>query len=297
MGGGAAAAPPRNRSLNLTVVRESWRLHPLSWIHRAEARALSGELRRAGYIVANRRFRNDGIFDLPSGPLLLRLSDPVMFAAVQALERAGRAFIGPSTAIMERCYDKYAAWRSASANAIDCPTTVLASGVDDVPSPLVLKPRRGSDSLGLRILPTGRIPARRRSDEYIVQPYICGAELTVAVLRGRVGLPLQIFLPKGAPYSFARKYLWRPGRAPLAESALAERVQAMARAIARTFGVEWAARIDLIYETATARLRFLECDVAPLIGAGSAFAASLAAGGIGRAEQLRLLLHDSGAGS
>jgi hypothetical protein len=40
------------------------------------------------------------------------------------------------------------------------------------------------------------------------------------------------------------------------------------------------------------RLRFLECDVAPLVGTRSAFAASLAASGIARAEQLRLLLND-----
>jgi hypothetical protein len=38
------------------------------------------------------------------------------------------------------------------------------------------------------------------------------------------------------------------------------------------------------------RLCFLECDVAPLVSANSAFAASLEAAGIGRAEQLRMLL-------
>jgi hypothetical protein len=53
---------------------------------------------------------------------------------------------------------------------------------------------------------------------------------------------------------------------------------------------EVAAHIDLIHETATDRLRLLECDVAPLIGAGSAFAASFEAAGISRAEQLRMLV-------
>jgi hypothetical protein len=43
-------------------------------------------------------------------------------------------------------------------------------------------------------------------------------------------------------------------------------------------------------EIASGRLRFLECDVAPLVGVGSAFAASLAAAGVAREEQLRLLL-------
>jgi hypothetical protein len=52
----------------------------------------------------------------------------------------------------------------------------------------------------------------------------------------------------------------------------------------------WAARIDLIHESATGRLYFLECDVAPLVGAKSAFAASFSAAGVGRLEQLRWLL-------
>lgn len=102
-------------------------------------------------------------------------------------------------------------------------------------------------------------------------------------------MPLRILLPEGTPYSFWRKYLMRPPCAPLADAGIAERVRDTARKIARIFGVDWAARIDLIHETATGRLRFLECDVAPLIGARSAFAASFEAVGIERAEQLRML--------
>ena len=60
--------------------------------------------------------------------------------------------------------------------------------------------------------------------------------------------------------------------------------------IARTFEIDWAARIDLIHEVENDRLRFLECDVAPLVGANSAFAASLHAAGINRTEQLEMLL-------
>jgi len=55
-------------------------------------------------------------------------------------------------------------------------------------------------------------------------------------------------------------------------------------------GADWAVRVDLIHETATERLLVLECDAAPMISAQSAFAASLAAANISRAEQLQLLL-------
>ena len=63
--------------------------------------------------------------------------------------------------------------------------------------PLMLKPRRGSDSLGVRLLRGGPIPACFRTEAYIAQEYMRGTELTVAVLQGQVGMPLQIHLPEG----------------------------------------------------------------------------------------------------
>ncbi|MGH7853075.1 MAG: ATP-grasp domain-containing protein, partial [Candidatus Binatia bacterium] len=181
--------------MNVTVLRESWRLHPLSWIHRAEARSVAEELRRAGYAVRFERFRSDSVSNLSFGPLLLRVSDPVMFTAARALTRAARPFLGPSAAVMERCYDKYEFYRIATANDLDCPITTLANEVDSIPFPLVLKPRRGSDSIGLRIVRTAPIPARGRTAGYIAQQYVRGEELTVAVLHGRAGMPLRILLP------------------------------------------------------------------------------------------------------
>ena len=283
--------------MNVTVLYESWRLlHPLSWIHRAEARSVAAELRRAGHAVRLARFSSATFANRSAEPLLLRVSDPVMCAAAQALARAERPFLGPSAAVMERCYDKYEAYRIAIANDVDCPPTRLANDSDAIPLPSVLKPRRGSDSIGMRILRAGPIPPRARTDRYIAQQRIVGAELTVAVLRGRAGMPLRIFLPAGTPYSFFRKYLVPPRRAPLPAGDLAERVRRTALRVAAIFGVDWAARVDLIHEAATDRLFFLECDVAPLIGARSAFAASFEAAGVGRAEQLNILLTKTAAG-
>ena len=162
---------------------------------------------------------------------------------------------------------------------------------------MMLKPRRSSDSIGVRLLRVGSLPARARTDSYIVQQYVRGAELTVAVFRDRIGMPLRILLPEGTPYSFFRKYLLRPPHAPLSDPGLTERMRHAALKIAEVFGVNWAARIDLIHETTTDRLCFLECDVAPLVGAHSAFAASFEAAGIGRAEQLRMLLNETSGGT
>jgi D-alanine-D-alanine ligase-like ATP-grasp enzyme len=62
---------------------------------------------------------------------------------------------------------------------------------------------------------------------------------------------------------------------------------------ARVLGVDWAARVDFIHERGSDRLLFLECDAAPLVGPRSAFAASLAAGGMARDEQLARLLGEA----
>lgn len=276
--------------MNLTVVYESWRPHPLAWIHRAEAGSIAAELRRAGHTIETVRLPTHSISSLGPEPLLLRLSDPVMRIAAQGLTCAGKFYLGPSAAILERCYDKFAAYRTAAVNGIDCPMTLLGWDAGTMPFPLIVKPRWGSDSIGVRLLRKGSIPKAARCEDFIVQRHVRGAELTVAALHDRIGMPLRIHLPAGTPYSFSRKYLFRTRRTPLMNTALAARVQRTAAEIAAVFGVDWAARIDLIHEESTDRLCFLECDVAPLVGARSAFAASLEAAGLSRAEQLQSLL-------
>jgi D-alanine-D-alanine ligase-like ATP-grasp enzyme len=252
----------RERGVSATVVlREPWSADPLTWIHRAEARGIARELR-----APLRTFSGDGG--------LLRLSDPAMLGATAALTRAGIPYIGPGAAALTQCYDKQAATERVRAAGIDCPA-------DAISFPMMIKPRRGSDSIGVHIIRSGPVPAG-----YLAQERIVGTELTVALLHGSVGAPLRIELPEGVPYSFARKYLMRPRRVPIID----KRVQDAALRIAALLGVDWAARVDFIYDRRRDRLCFLECDAAPLIGLGSAFADSLAAGGMPRAGQLARLI-------
>jgi D-alanine-D-alanine ligase-like ATP-grasp enzyme len=154
----------------------------------------------------------------------------------------------------------------------------------------VLKPRWGSDSIGVRRYAHGPLPARKRNERYIVQRCVRGAEITIGVLDGRAGAPLHIRVPDGTPYTFVRKYALRPRIVPVAQGQLAARVHLEALRIAATLGVDWAARIDFIHEPGTDMLYFLECDVVPLVGPGSAFDRSLRARGVARREQLKRLL-------
>lgn len=268
----------------ITVLIEPWRAHPLTWIHRAEARAIAQELRAAGEIV--RLAVQGGRLPQVSGKLLLRLSDPAMLRATRVLQEAGMAYRGPGAEALERCYDKWSAYQTAGANGIDCPRTRFAALAGDLPRPLVLKPRRGSDSLGVRLLRAGAVPPHLRNERTLAQPQALGAEITVGVIDGIAGAPLRLDLPEGTMHSFWRKYLLRPRRQAMPD----DRVREMALRATRVLRVDWAARVDFIHDRASDRLLFLECDAAPLVGPESAFAASLDAGGMAREEQLARLL-------
>jgi predicted ATP-grasp superfamily ATP-dependent carboligase len=274
--------------MDLTVLIEPWRPNPLAWIHRAEALALVAELRAAGCNVAVTTFRCDSIPHAEH--LLVRVSDPVMIEVVQALTTADITYFGPGPEALAPCYDKYMAWQIVSAQGVDGPQTTLANEAKDLPRSLVLKPRWGSDSIGLRMLEQGSVPVRLRNADWLAQERLRGVEITVGMIGDRVGAPLVIALPEGVPYTFLRKYALRPPHARLADAALAARVRREAQRVSEALGIDWAVRIDFIYQQKTDRLHFLERDAAPLVGPRSAFAASFAAAGYARAAQLRWLL-------
>jgi D-alanine-D-alanine ligase-like ATP-grasp enzyme len=254
----------------IVVVREPWRFDPLAWIHRAEARGIAREMRSP--LVEYSNALGDGV--------LLRVSDPFMRRAVAEMRVR---YFGPGRDALERCYDKYEATRTVAAAGIDVPETFLGDSATLPRSPFVVKPRRGSDSLGVRIASV--VPASKRNAGHLVQERIFGREVTVGIFRDEVGLPLRILVPPGKPYSFSRKYVLRPARSVLVD----EGVREAARLVARTLGVDWAARVDFIVEEGSGRAHFLECDAAPLVGADSAFAASFSAAGIDRHRQLEWL--------
>ena len=276
---------------HLAVLHDAWRLHPLAWIHRSEARGIAGELRRSGHVVRRFTFARSGVADSLAGRRILRLSDPVMFEAVEALSSAGVPYVGPGFEAMKRCYDKYAATRLLAEVGFKCPETELGTEADRVDFPVVVKPRWGSDSIGLRHYAHGPVPASKRNERYIVQRYVRGADITIGVLRGQAGAPLHIGIPDGALYTFARKYVLRPRIVPVAEERLAARVRDEALRIALALGVDWAARIDFIHEPEADRIYFLECDVAPLVGRGSAFDTSFKAAGLARSELMKYLFY------
>lgn len=256
----------------MIVVREPWRFHPLAWIHRTEAAKIAREL-------------GASMVDYPATTgerALLRLSDPVMR---QVLGEIRSPYFGPGREALERCYDKHEATRIVRAAGFDAPDTFLGDSPSLPRAPFIVKPRRGSDSLGVHI--ASEVAPSKRNAEHLLQSRIIGQEVTVALFRGEVGLPFHILVPPGEIHSFSSKYLFRPGKRPMeGEEALRDR----AGAIGKALGVDWAARVDFIIEEKTKRVMFLECDAAPLVGPDSAFAASFTAAGVDRRRQLDWLV-------
>ena len=254
---------------------------------------IAAELRSAGHQVQSVPFDRERIAELRDKRPILRLSDPMMFVATKLLAECAAPYVGPSPRVMALCYDKHGATRVVAQHGLMCPETALGSDASRIVRPAVLKPRWGSDSIGLRLLRRRPVPRSKQTDRFVVQRQVRGTEVTVGVLHGRTGAPLQVCLREGVPYSFLRKYLLRPRRRQLSDAGLVRRVQDAALRIAAVFGVDWAARIDFIHETHSGTLYFLECDVAPLLAVGSAFEMSLTCAGIGRREQIDLLFSSS----
>jgi predicted ATP-grasp superfamily ATP-dependent carboligase len=167
----------------------------------------------------------------------------VLLETARALSEASVPYHGPGAAALERCYDKLEATRIARRASLACPETVLAPQAANLPMPIVLKPRRGSDSIGVRLVRDGAVPADER---LLAQEWIRGEELTVALLGSRAGKPLRIELPPGEIYSFRRKYVTRPALTPIEDSA----AEQAALTVAGALGVDW-----LVTSIATAAAR------------------------------------------
>ena len=105
-----------------------------------------------------------------------------MLEAVRTLQVP---YFGPGSAARERCYDKYEACRRIAG----APRTFLASEAHSLSAPFVLKPRRGSDSIGVRLVDD--VPPGKRDDDHLVQERIVGDEVTVALFRERVGMQFE----------------------------------------------------------------------------------------------------------
>jgi D-alanine-D-alanine ligase len=153
-------------------------------------------------------------------------------------------------------------------------TSVLEHLVSAIGLPLVVKPAEGGSSQGVTIvrttadLPRAMVDAYTYGDTALVESYVDGTEVTVAVIDsgdGPTALPIVEIVPVDGVYSFEARYnagetdFYTPARLAGNVSAV---VSATAVAIHALLGLRHLSRIDLIVDAAGTPW-FLEANVLP----------------------------------
>jgi D-alanine-D-alanine ligase len=185
-------------------------------------------------------------------------------------------------AVPERVVLSQQAFRELGASAV-VERAAAALGL-----PLVVKPATGGSSLGLTIvedaatLPAAIVGAFSYSDTVLVERFVAGTEVSVAVLDGRALPPVEI-TPKDGRYDFAARYtagateFHAPARLPAEVIAACE---AVALAAGAAIGVRHLWRADLIVD-ADGRPWLLEIDTCPGMTETSLAPLAAEAAGIG----------------
>jgi len=168
--------------------------------------------------------------------------------------------------------------------------------------PAVVKPAREGSTIGVSIvrdctqLIAGLQCALQYDELVLVEDYVEGAELTVAVLNGEA-LPVIQIVPQSGFYDFQSKYTVGQTEyllpAPI-DAELYLRVQQAAQAACQTLGCRGAARVDFMVRGSD--YFTLEVNTIPGMTETSLLPKSAAAAGIGFTELVLKIAEDAGLG-
>lgn len=168
--------------------------------------AVDADVNAAGLYLADRGYRipfaNDPNFlpamrricDKEDVRVLVPLVDEELLPMSQLANELGIALIGPQAPFIELSLDKYDLMRRMAAAGLPIPETrLLTQGVSGLSFPLILKPRVGRGSRGIKVvrnyqeLDAYLSSAQPGQDATLIQSYIEGAEFTVSVVVWRDG--------------------------------------------------------------------------------------------------------------
>jgi hypothetical protein len=171
--------------------------------------------------------------------------DGVLASLARRVEALGGRLLGPSAAAIEMACDKlHLAGRLARAGVPAVPASPLDGGDRPHPErPLVVKPRRGAGSTGVRLWRHGEA-APVVATESIVTPYVPGLPASVLCIAGREAvLPLrageQLLSADGS-------FRYLGGRIPLPPALEQRAVDLARRALAAIPGLLGFAGVDLV---------------------------------------------------
>jgi D-alanine-D-alanine ligase len=215
----------------------------------------------------------------------------------QILEDRGVPYTGAGVEASRVAFDKNLAKEKFLAAGVPTPASEIVSGVrpPSIPAPFVVKPPREGSSVGVTIVkdPAQALAAMENAAQYgseiLVEAFVEGMELTVAVLDG-VAMPIVHIIPPEGVYDMASKYPWLSGAkgsqyicpADL-DPETTRRVQEAALAGHRSLGVEIYSRVDVLLDAAGNPF-VLEANTIPGMTETSLLPKSAAAHGIGFTE-------------
>ena len=215
----------------------------------------------------------------------------------QLLEDMGVPYTGAGVASSRRAFDKNLAKEAFLAAGVPTPRAEIidvAKGpaLPTFSAPFVVKPPREGSSVGVHIVKdpgkaeAAMADAAKYGDEILVEEFIDGRELTVAIL-GDEALPVVHIIPPEGVYDMATKYPWLSGKATGSQyicpadldEAATRVVQQAALAAHRALGIEIYSRVDVLLDAA-GRPFVLEANTIPGMTETSLLPMAAAAAGI-----------------
>lgn len=209
------------------------------------------------------------------------------------LEELGIPYTGAGSVTSRNCFDKVLTKKFFIEGEVPTPRseTIAAGGMPTLPVPCVIKPPCEGSSVGVHIvhdaaeLPAAVADAAKYGKDILVEEYIKGKELTVAIFNGEA-LPVVHICPRSGFYDMNNKYpsLYGgvgsdyicPADISAEETAA---VQAAAVAAYKALNVEVYGRVDVLL-TDDGKPYVLEINTIPGMTSASLFPKAAAAAGI-----------------
>jgi D-alanine-D-alanine ligase len=227
----------------------------------------------------------------------------------EILEKMGVPYTGAGSKSSRLAFDKNLAKAAFVAAGVPTPRAEIldvSNGpvMPTFPAPFVVKPPREGSSVGVHIVhhldevEKAIAEVAGYSSDILVEEYISGMELTVAILN-HSALPIVHIAPPAGVYDMASKYPWLSGSkgseyfcpADLdLETTMA--VQAAAVAAHRALGIEIYSRVDVLLDSAN-RPFVLEANTIPGMTETSLLPKAAAAAGISFPELCRIIAEKS----
>lgn len=209
------------------------------------------------------------------------------------LEELGLPYTGAGSATSRNCFDKVITKKYLIEGNVPTPQseTIAAGQMPTLPVPCVIKPPCEGSSVGVHIvydaaeLPAAVEDAAKYGKEILVEEYIKGKELTVAIFNGEA-LPVVHICPRSGFYDMNNKYPSLYGGvgsdyicpADISEEET-QAVQAAAVAAYKALNVEVYGRVDVLL-TDDGKPYVLEINTIPGMTSASLFPKAAAAAGI-----------------